>query len=133
MSAQTLKPRVVTKHVQATPPVALHGGEMVTHTLLSIVQMPWSGAFWQNFLLVPRLRLHQPEQHWVPAVQRTPLWRQSAGVCVALTAGIPRKVSALPRACVLRRRTTARREAAVANDWVRVSKCLASMAVALGV
>jgi hypothetical protein len=59
-SPQKLRPRVVTKHTQAAVPAASQAVVRVPQMLSSIVQVPWSGAWRQNFLVVLRLRLHPP-------------------------------------------------------------------------
>jgi hypothetical protein len=73
-SPQKLRPPVVMKHLQVVPPAEQSPASPFTQALRSMVQVPWLGAWRQNRLCVPRLRLQKPEQQVTPELppQRVP-------------------------------------------------------------
>ena len=71
-SPQKLRPPVVMKHLQVVPPAEQSPAGPFTQALRSTVQVLWLGAWRQNRLCVPRLRLHKPEQQVTPVLP--PQW-----------------------------------------------------------
>ena len=79
-SPQKLRPLVVMKQLHVVPATEQSPVDPFTQTLRSTVQVLWLGAWRQNRLCVPGLRLQKPEQQVTPVLppQRVPSGLQPA-------------------------------------------------------